>query len=107
MNRFELLPALERPARILALGAHCDDIEIGCGGTILRLAATRPGLEILWVVFCASSTRAQEARASAQAFLEGVAVSRVVVHDFRDAFLPYSGPAVKEAFEALKQDFSP
>jgi LmbE family N-acetylglucosaminyl deacetylase len=107
VNRFELLPPLGRSARILALGAHCDDIEIGCGGTILRLAAARPDLEILWVVFCGSSTRAEEARASAQAFLEGVAASRVVVHSFRDAFLPYSGPAVKEAFESLKQDFSP
>jgi LmbE family N-acetylglucosaminyl deacetylase len=107
MNGFELLPKLGRPPRILALGAHCDDIEIGCGGTLLRLAATRPDVEVLWVVFCSNSTRAQEARASADAFLQGAAVSRIVIHDFRDAFLAYSGPAVKEAFEAIKKDFSP
>jgi LmbE family N-acetylglucosaminyl deacetylase len=110
MHRIDLLASLERlerPARVLALGAHCDDIEIGCGGTLLRLAAARPGLEALWVVFCSSPARAREARASAGAFLQGAAEPRIVVHDFRDAFLPYSGGAVKEAFEALKKDFSP
>jgi LmbE family N-acetylglucosaminyl deacetylase len=107
MHRIELLAKDGGPARVLALGAHCDDIEIGCGGTMLRLAATHPGLEVLWVVFCSSSTRALEARASAGAFLQGVAASRIVVHDFRDSFLPYSGAAVKEAFESLKNEFSP
>jgi LmbE family N-acetylglucosaminyl deacetylase len=110
MHRIDLfasLERLERPARILALGAHCDDIEIGCGGTILRLADARPRVEVLWAVFCSSATRAQEARASAAAFLQGAAEQRIVVHEFQDAFLPYSGPAVKEAFEALKKDFSP
>jgi LmbE family N-acetylglucosaminyl deacetylase len=95
------------PRRVLALGAHCDDIEIGCGGTLLRLAAERPDLEVLWVVFCSNSTRALEARASAEAFLLGAAGTRIVVHDFRDSFLPYSGGAVKDAFESLKNEFSP
>jgi LmbE family N-acetylglucosaminyl deacetylase len=103
----ELLGGLDRPPRILALGAHCDDIEIGCGGTLLRLAARRPAPEVLWAVFCSSPARAREARASADAFLRDAAAARVVVHEFRDAFLPWSGPAVKEAFEALKEQFSP
>jgi LmbE family N-acetylglucosaminyl deacetylase len=107
MHRIELLSDLGRAARVLALGAHCDDIEIGCGGTMLRLAAARPGLEVLWVVFCSSPARAAEARACAEAFLHGVPASRIVIHEFRDAFLPYSGAAVKEAFEALKKEFSP
>jgi LmbE family N-acetylglucosaminyl deacetylase len=106
MRRIELLPAAETPTRVLALGAHCDDIEIGCGGTLLRLAQ-RPGVEVLWVVFCSSPVRAAEARASAAEFLAGAASARVVVHEFRDGFLPYAGAAVKEAFEALKPGFAP
>jgi LmbE family N-acetylglucosaminyl deacetylase len=107
MHGIELLGRLERPGRVLALGAHCDDIEIGCGGTLLRLLAAHPGLDVLWVVFCSSDVRAAEARASAGAFLRGALASRIVVHGFRESFLPYTGPAVKEAFEALKKEFSP
>jgi len=107
VNPIRLLPDVSRPARLLALGAHPDDIEIGCGGTILRLVAERADLDVLWVVFCSNPARAAEARSSAKAFLEGAAASRIVVHDFRDGFLPYAGAAVKEAFEALKKGFSP
>jgi LmbE family N-acetylglucosaminyl deacetylase len=95
------------PKRVLALGAHCDDIEIGCGGTLLRLAAERRSLEVAWVVFCSTPERAAEARASAGAFLEGVSSAKVVVREYRDGFLPYSGSAVKDEFEALKREFSP
>jgi len=107
MHAIDLLTTGPAPRRILALGAHCDDIEIGCGGTLLRLAAAGVPLEVLWVVFCSTPTRAQEAKASAAAFLQGVKSSRVVVHDFKDARLPYSGLVVKEAFEALKPEFQP
>ncbi len=97
----------DAPLRVLALGAHADDIEIGCGGTLLRLAAQRRSLEIAWVVFCATPERASEARASAEAFLQGVEKRRVVVRDYRDGFLPYAGVAVKDEFEALKREFTP
>ncbi len=107
MNPIGILEGDRHPHRILALGAHSDDIEIGCGGTILRLAAERRRLDVLWVVFCATPDRAREARASAAAFLGGVAQSRVVVKEYRDGFLPYSGAAVKDEFEALKCEFSP
>jgi len=107
LHSLDLLAKLDRPGRVLALGAHCDDIEIGCGGTLLRLAASRPGLEVLWVVFCSDASRALEARAAGAAFLHGVAASRIVVHDFRDAYLPYSGAVVKDAFESLQKEFSP
>ena len=70
-----------KPRRLLALGAHADDIEIGAGGTLLRLAAEHPDLEVLWVVFCSTPPRAAEARASAAAFLQGVSSQRVVVHE--------------------------
>jgi len=92
--------------RVLCLGAHADDIEIGCGGTILRLAAERRDLEVRWVVFSSNPVRAAEARASAAAFLEGVK-STVVVRDYRDGYLPYSGPAIKDEFEAIKKEFVP
>jgi LmbE family N-acetylglucosaminyl deacetylase len=90
------------PPRVLALGAHADDIEIGCGGTLLRLAAEHPGLEVTWVVLCSDEARAAEARASAEAFLAGVARRTVVVKAHRDGYLPYHGAAVKDDFEALK-----
>lgn len=107
MHALEILARTKPRARVLALGAHCDDIEIGCGGTLLRLVAAHPGLEVCWVVFCSSEERRREARASAEAFLRGAAGARVVVHEFRDAFLPWSGPAVKEACEVLKKEFAP
>ncbi len=96
-----------RSLRLLALGAHADDIEIGCGGTILRLAEQYPELEAHWVVFSGTSARADEARASAEAFLGGVEERRIVVHDFRDGYFPHLGGAVKDAFEALKADIEP
>jgi LmbE family N-acetylglucosaminyl deacetylase len=107
MRPVELVRQDGGPRRVLALGAHCDDIEIGCGGTLLRLAASGAHLEVLWVVFCSTPTRADEARKSAGAFLEGVAHTRIVIHEFKDSLLPYSGLAVKEAFEALKPEFTP
>lgn len=107
MERLGLFAGRDGPKRILALGAHSDDIEIGCGATILRLAAERCGLQMLWVVFVAPGERATEAQTSASAFLEGVATAKVVVRDYPDRFLPYSGGAVKEEFEALKHEFSP
>jgi len=107
MEKVRLFPEGNKQKRILALGAHCDDIEIGCGGTILRLAVEHGPLEILWVVFAATPERAAEARASASAFLDGVASSRVIVRDYKDGFLPYSGSAIKDEFETLKREFSP
>jgi LmbE family N-acetylglucosaminyl deacetylase len=107
VKRVSILADGGGPKRILALGAHSDDIEIGCGGTILRLAAESQTLDVLWVVFGATPERVIEARASAAAFLKGVANTKVVVRNYRDGFLPYSGAAVKDEFEALKREFSP
>ncbi len=107
MQRLGLFSGVGGPQRVLALGAHADDIEIGCGGTLLRLASERPDLEVLWVVLAATDERAREAEASAAAFLRGFARSRVVVKRYRDGFLPWSGASVKEEFEALKREFDP
>lgn len=91
-----------RLGHVLCLGAHCDDIEIGCGGTVARLVEEHPGLAVTWVVFCSTELRAREARASAETILAGVKTKEIVVNAFRDGFLPYQGGEVKEAFEALK-----
>jgi len=87
---------------VLCLGAHSDDIEIGCGGTILSLIERYPGLSVDWVVLTSDPEREHEAKASCDAFLEGAAQSWVQVHAFETSFLPYEGAAVKRAFEALK-----
>ncbi len=92
---------------LLCLGAHCDDIEIGCGGTIQRLIAEYPGLQVTWVVFTSNEKRKLEAEKAADLFLEAVVNKQIIVKDFRDGFLPYSGLAVKEAFEALKSLVQP
>jgi len=88
--------------RVLAIGCHADDLEIGCGGTLLALTDETPDVEVTWVVLGAEGERAVEARASAEAFLARVRSVDVIVHGFRDAFMPYRGEAVKEAFEELK-----
>lgn len=93
----------DAPLRVLALGAHADDIEIGCGGTLLRLVAEHPNLAVHWVVLSGEGERASEAADSAAAFLEGVAESKVEVERFRDGFFPYDGARVKEFFEQLKR----
>ena len=93
--------------RILCLGAHSDDIEIGCGGTILHLTELSPQLEFYWLVFSSNPQRAQEAETSARAFLKRARRKTIVVKSFRDGFLPYLGGQVKECFEDLKRAFSP
>ena len=98
------LEALARPVeRVLAIGCHADDVEIGCGGTLIALSRARPGLALTWVVLAAPGDRAAEARASAQAFLADAGASDVRIHEFRDSFLPYAGGEVKEVFEGLKE----
>jgi LmbE family N-acetylglucosaminyl deacetylase len=88
--------------RVLALGCHSDDIEIGAGGTLLRLQEAVPELEVHWVVFSAHGSRRDEARASAEGMLGEVADLRVDLHAFRDGYFPYQGADVKDVFEELK-----
>jgi len=94
-------------ARALAIGAHPDDIEIGCGGTLLKLIEADALHEVRWVVLSGDEVRAEEARRSAEALLESVPLSMVMVCDFTDGFFPYEGKNVKDFFEELKADFSP
>jgi LmbE family N-acetylglucosaminyl deacetylase len=95
------------PARVLAIGAHPDDIEIGCAGTILKLIEQGAVSEVHWVVLSGDGERAEEARESATALLHEVPRSEVVVCDFPDGFFPYEGQRIKDFFERLKVELSP
>jgi LmbE family N-acetylglucosaminyl deacetylase len=92
--------------RVLALGAHADDIEIGCGASLLALSRAN-SVEVTWVVFAASGERADEARRSAETFLASAGNADVVVHGFRDGYLPHVGAELKDVFEELKSRVEP
>ena len=95
-----------RPPTVLCLGAHSDDIEIGCGGTILRLIGDYPGCRIYWVVFSALGVRKDEAQRGSEAFA-GSHIGALHLHEFADGFMPYHGERVKRVFEELKASVSP
>lgn len=92
---------------ILLLGAHPDDIELGCGATVLTLARRRPDLRVRWVVMSGTPERAAEARASATAFLDGLRETEVVVNDFPDRYFPSDYGGLKQAVRAAGGDFEP
>jgi LmbE family N-acetylglucosaminyl deacetylase len=91
----------------LCLGAHSDDIEIGCGGTILRLLEENPAVHVHWVIFGASGPRKLEAVESANLFLANARSKEIVTKEFRDGYFPYMGADIKDFFEQLKREHSP
>ena len=93
--------------RVLCLGAHSDDIEIGAGGTLLRLIEQVEDLEIYWVVFSAPGLRADEARSSADDFLRGVKRKEVKMGPFRESYFPSEWPSIKDWFEEIRREFDP
>jgi len=95
------------PLQVLCLGCHSDDIEIGCGGTILRLAQQHPGSVFHWVVFSAVGSREAEARRAADLFTESAKLSGPILKTFRDGFMPFAGAEVKDVFEELKGKVQP
>jgi LmbE family N-acetylglucosaminyl deacetylase len=105
--RLILSPDQLRSPKLLCLGAHSDDIEIGCGGTVLRLVAEIPGVAVRWVVFSGDAQRGVEARNSAAAFLENVSEKRIDVLGFRDGYFPTQMADIKDYFEAIKREFDP
>jgi LmbE family N-acetylglucosaminyl deacetylase len=104
-----LMPQLPagRSLSILCLGAHSDDIEIGCGGTVLRLLAEYPDTQVHWVVFAGAGPRAEEAAKSANQFLAEAGRREISINQFEDGFFPYVGADIKRFFEALKKKVSP
>ncbi len=95
------------PLTITCLGAHSDDIEIGVGGTLLRLLAERPGSHVRWVVFSADDEREAEATGSASDFLADAGSTELIVHRFRESYFPWVGAEIKDAFESLKSGPAP
>jgi LmbE family N-acetylglucosaminyl deacetylase len=93
--------------RVLCLGAHSDDIEIGAGATLLQWQADGARLDVLWCVLSANGPRESEARGSAADFLEGAARARIEAHHFRDGFFPTQTSDIKAWFEQLKGRFQP
>src|SRR5208337_3857520 len=107
MIHLNLPPNLTEKLEILCLGAHSDDIEIGCGGTILRLARQYPGCVFHWVVFSAPGVRENEARRAADLFAGVAALRGPLLKSFPDGFMPFVGAELKVVFEELKNGVSP
>ena len=107
MHKVSILEDGSGPKKILALGAHADDIEIGSGGTILRWLEENPATEVYWVVLGASGQRRTEAVESANLFLANARRKEIVVKEFRDGYFPYIGTEIKNFFEELKRKYLP
>ncbi len=103
-----LAPLRRRPLRVLCLGAHSDDIEIGCGGLILSLLASLPDVEFDWVVFSAPPAASAKRVAALELFLQRRAsTAQCTRRSFATASFPIEGAAIKEAFETLKRRSMP
>ncbi|HTF25995.1 MAG TPA: PIG-L deacetylase family protein [Candidatus Limnocylindria bacterium] len=107
MVEFQLGSARQPLRRILCLGSHCDDIEIGCGGTILHLLRERREVEIYWLVFSSTPVRKKEALRAANLFLASAKKKRIVIRSYRDSFFPSLHARIKVEFEKLKKEFVP
>jgi LmbE family N-acetylglucosaminyl deacetylase len=92
-----------KPLNVICLGCHSDDIEIGCGGTILRLAEEYPGTKFHWIVFSAIGVREAEAERAAKLFVTDANHGTRLLKTFRDGFMPFEGAEIKSVFEDLKK----
>jgi len=104
----ELEFASNRPVgTLLFLGAHCDDIEIGMGATVLRLVETHPAAHFVWATLSSDEVRERETRAAAERLLAGAKRKTVLVERFKGSYFPYEGASIKSFFETLKQYGNP
>jgi len=106
MIETKLLVGNEKP-KILCLGAHSDDIEIGCGGTVLKLVQAVPLAQFRWVVFSGDNIRRGEALQGASAFLDGIESKQIDAYDFRESYFPFIGADIKDCFEKIKGEYNP
>ena len=95
------------PTSILFMGAHCDDIEIGCGATVLHLIERFPNAHYDWIVFSSSAVRAEEALRSSERMLAGAISKHVTIKHFQNGYFPYVGAQIKDYFELLKTQVNP
>jgi LmbE family N-acetylglucosaminyl deacetylase len=93
--------------RVLCIGAHSDDIEIGCGGTLLKLLDEHTNVVVRWIVFSGGKERAREAQQSAELFLARAQERQILIKSYRDGFFPFQGAQIKDDFELLKREFEP
>lgn len=96
-----------KSCRILCLGAHSDDIEIGCGGAILSLLASYPNVSVDWEVFSAEGVRRKEAQISARRFLARAKKVSINIGRFRGSYFPTDVGRIKDYFERLKGRLNP
>lgn len=106
MLKFQLEERVEG-LNLLLLGAHCDDIEIGCGATLLKLINNYKIKHIKWIIFASTQEREKESRTCAEFFLKDVSSKEILIYDFKDGFLPQMRAEIKNIFEKIKVDFNP
>lgn len=107
MKKINFIKGIDSTCKLLCLGAHSDDIEIGCGGTILRLMKEGHIAEVQWIVFSANGPREVEAKKSANLFLRDVKNKSILINNYKDGFFPYIGHEIKEYFEKYLKSYSP
>jgi LmbE family N-acetylglucosaminyl deacetylase len=102
---------LDTPPRstleVLCIGAHCDDIEIGCGGTVLAIQRRYPRCKVHFLVLTSTAARRAEAAASAKALVKASARGQVRICELPDGLLPAHLVAVKAEFERMKKAIDP
>jgi LmbE family N-acetylglucosaminyl deacetylase len=107
MLKFHWIGKRQGALKILCIGAHSDDIEIGCGGAVLRILKEHEGAEVHWVVLGSGGQRDREASASANRFLSGAGKKKIIIEHFKTSYFPYKGEEIKNLFEAIKKKISP
>lgn len=96
-----------RPRTIVCIGAHCDDIEIGCGGALKTLLQQGSDVTVHWLILGSDDVRGPESKAAAERLLAGARSYRVELHGFANSYMPYNGAAIKDVFEGLKRAVTP
>jgi len=107
MLDLSLSQALDHNPKLLLLGAHCDDIEIGCGGALIQLLEEVPELEVNWIVFSSNEIREKEARSSAEEYLSNIKIKNIQILNYKNGFFPHETYEIKHYFESLKKQIEP